>query len=182
MAVSRNTGSNWVLPTVNEWYKSAFYSGGGVSSAYWTYATQSNTTPSNVLSATGTNNANFTADIAAPPFSSLTDPVNYLTPVGAFADSPSAYRTFDQNGDAWQWNETTYGGTARGFAGGSYASGAGFLISQSIAGGAGPTAFNDSIGFRVAYVPEPTTISLLVTVAIFVIVIRHRFLNQANKG
>ncbi len=29
MAVSRNPGSIWVLPTLNEWYKSAYYAGGG---------------------------------------------------------------------------------------------------------------------------------------------------------
>ena len=88
MLVSRNPGSTWVLPTVNEWYKSAYYSGGGTDSAYWLYATQSNTTPSNVLSATGTNNANFTSSVVEPPNYGATDPVNFLTPVRAFADSP----------------------------------------------------------------------------------------------
>ncbi len=55
--------------------------------------------PSNVLSATGTNNANFFNG-------GFTDPTNYLTPVGAFADSPGPYGTFDQGGDLFQWNET----------------------------------------------------------------------------
>ena len=53
MQVSRNPGSTWVLPTVNEWYKAAYYVGGGTNAGYWTYPTQSNTPPSNVLSASG---------------------------------------------------------------------------------------------------------------------------------
>jgi formylglycine-generating enzyme len=59
MAVTRSTTATWVLPTRDEWYKCAYYSGGGASSAYWLYPTQSNDTPSNVLSSTGTNNANY---------------------------------------------------------------------------------------------------------------------------
>ncbi len=60
----------------------------GENSAYWTYATQSNTTPSNVLSATGTNNANFATNDIEPPNYGFTDHTNYLTPVGTFAASP----------------------------------------------------------------------------------------------
>ena len=50
LAVTRNPGATWVLPTRDEWYKSAFYVGGGTDSGYWLYATQSNYMPSNVLS------------------------------------------------------------------------------------------------------------------------------------
>ncbi len=57
--VTRNPGATYYLPTENEWYKAAYYSGGGTSSTYWQYPTQSNSAPSNVLSPTGTNNANF---------------------------------------------------------------------------------------------------------------------------
>ena len=56
------------------------------------------TAPSNILSATGTNNANYYNG-------DYTDPTNYLTPVGAFADSPGPYGTYDMGGDVWQWNE-----------------------------------------------------------------------------
>jgi len=90
MAVTRSTTAAWVLPNVNEWYKASYYVGGGTNAGYWVYATQSNTTPSNVLSSTGKNNANFSGYGAAGP----SDPVNYLTPVGFFAGSPSAYGTY----------------------------------------------------------------------------------------
>ena len=81
MAVTRNPSSTWVLPNVNEWYKSAYYSGGWTNSTYWIYPTQSNAIPSNVLSATGTNNANFVTEDNGPPNYGFTDHVNGLTPV-----------------------------------------------------------------------------------------------------
>ena len=59
MAITRNAGASYFLPSENEWYKAAYYKGGGINAGYWTYPTQSNSTPSNVLSATGTNNANY---------------------------------------------------------------------------------------------------------------------------
>ena len=59
MAITRNAGATYFIPSENEWYKAAYYKGGGTNAGYWTYPTQSNTAPSNVLSATGTNNANY---------------------------------------------------------------------------------------------------------------------------
>ena len=75
MAISRNAGATYFIPSENEWYKAAYFNPSN--STYWTYPTQSNSTPSNVLSATGTNNANFWTSAR------YTDPTNYLTPVGA---------------------------------------------------------------------------------------------------
>ena len=59
MAITRNAGATYFIPSENEWYKAAYYKGGGTNAGYWLYPTQSNTAPSNVLSATGTNNANY---------------------------------------------------------------------------------------------------------------------------
>ena len=40
MAVpARSSTATWVLPTVNEYYKAAYYSGGGTASSYWVYST-----------------------------------------------------------------------------------------------------------------------------------------------
>jgi hypothetical protein len=58
-AITRNAGATYFIPSENEWYKAAYYKGGGTNAGYWLYPTQSNTVPSNVLSATGTNNANW---------------------------------------------------------------------------------------------------------------------------
>jgi len=168
MAVSRSATASWVLPTLNEWYKAAYYSGGGTNSAYWIYATQSNSTPSNVLSATGTNNANFGLSFVGPPTYGLTDPTNLLTAVGAFADSPSHYGTFDQSGDVDQWDESAFAGVGRGIRGGSYAGDSGDLMS-GVGGDLPPVSEDSNLGFRVAFlpsnVPEPGIRSLLASAA-----------------
>ena len=151
-----------MLPTVNEWYKAAYYSGGGTNSTYWTYPTQSDTVPSNVLSATGTNNANFTATINQPPFATETDPTDWLTPVGGFADSPGPYGTYDQGGDVYQWLEDPILTDYRDVRGGSFASDSDFMQSTYFGGGP-PDSGNETFGFRVAYVPEPTSVELFGT-------------------
>jgi len=160
MAVSRNPGSTWVLPTIDEFYKAAFYVGGGTNSGYWTYSTQCNTPPSNSLSPTGTNNANYAAADNGPPNYGFTDYTNFLTPVGAFAASPGPYGTYDQGGDVDEWDETKNGGFGRGIRGGAFGSSNGSLMST--VGGSGlPTSYDVEEGFRVAYVPEPDTFALL---------------------
>ena len=50
MAITRNTGATYFIPSENEWYKAAYYN--PTNGTYWTYPTQSNTAPSNALSAT----------------------------------------------------------------------------------------------------------------------------------
>ena len=73
MAIGRNAGATYFIPSENEWYKAAYFNPSN--GTYWTYPTESNSTPSNVLSATATNNGNFWN-------SGYTDPTNDLTPVG----------------------------------------------------------------------------------------------------
>ena len=49
MAITRNAGATYFIPSENEWYKAAYYKGGGTNAGYWLYPTKSNTAPSNVL-------------------------------------------------------------------------------------------------------------------------------------
>ena len=170
-AVTRGPNADWVLPNVNEWYKSAYYSGGGTNSAYWQYPTQSNNEPSNVLSATGTNNANFSIVITPPPFIVSSDPTGLLTPVGAFAASPGPYGTFDQGGDVDQWTETLIDGNSYEYRGGSFA-GDGTLMASDSYGGGAPTGSSAVSAFRVAYVPEPGSAILALTGALVGAVVR----------
>jgi sulfatase modifying factor 1 len=150
-AVTRNTNADYVISTENEWYKAAYYN--PTSSSYYLYSTSSNSQPSNVLSATGTNNANYYND-------GYTDPTNLLTAVGAFADTTSPYGTFDQGGDVFQWNESVYSGSYRGLRGGSFGSTSGTL--QSGVDDVGdPSGEYGAIGFRVSQVPEPTSLGIL---------------------
>ncbi len=169
LAVTRTPGATWVLPTRDYWYKAAYYKTGGTNAGYWAYPTQSDTQPSNLLSSTGTNNANY-ADINQGGF---TDHVNFLTPVGAFAASPGPYGTFDQGGDITQWNETLVTASARSVYGGSFTDIFTGLYSASI-NGSNPSLEGAECGFRVAVVPEPNTITLLLVAASSVIACRSR--------
>lgn len=112
--VNPNTGAPpaFALPTEDEWYKAAYFDptrhdGAG---GYYRFATQSDTAPGNVLGAER-NQANFIADSTGYSIYAVTqlydlDPTqNYLNDVGAFTANPSAYGTFDQNGNLWEWND-----------------------------------------------------------------------------
>ncbi len=160
---NRNAGAKYVIPSENEWYKAAYYKGGSTNAGYWTYPTQNNAAPSNVLSATGTNNANYYNG------SSFTAPANDLTPVAAFSASPGPYGTYDMGGDVLQWDEAS-GVESRGLRGygwNSYSSN-GWPASNRSFGS--PTLVRDSIGFRVAIVPEPGSITLLACGVIAVLI------------
>jgi sulfatase modifying factor 1 len=161
--ITRSASARYVIPTADEWYKAAYYKGGSTNAGYWTYATQSDTAPSSVLSATGTNNANYfdTRTLKS------TDSVKHFTPVGSFAASPSAYGTFDQDGNAYEWDETLMPSpepdydfaNGRGIIGGSNSSAAEtvapFVDSYE------PTIGPPFVGFRIALVPEPQTLGML---------------------
>ncbi|MGA2035745.1 MAG: SUMF1/EgtB/PvdO family nonheme iron enzyme [Thermoguttaceae bacterium] len=157
MAITRNAGATYFIPTENEWYKSAYYKGGSTSVGYWTYPTKSNTAPGNTLPDTG-NNANFYNG-------GYTDPTNYLTPVGYFAGSPGPYGTYDQGGNVYQWNEANISGEYRGLRGGSFDSASGHLAS-SYRNYYYPTDENCLFGFRVASTPEPGGIAMLLAGAL----------------
>ena len=50
LAWSAGGKTYYLLPSEDEWYKAAFYKGGGTNAGYWTYATQTDTSPSWELS------------------------------------------------------------------------------------------------------------------------------------
>jgi formylglycine-generating enzyme required for sulfatase activity len=155
---SSSNAPQYFLPSENEWYKAAYYDPSN--GTYWKYPTQSNTPPSNVLSATGTNNANY-------EIYNWTDRTNWLTPVGSFASSPGPYGTYDMGGDVWQWNETAVDANDRGLSGGTFYDNSTYLAS-SCRIGYNPTYEVYGIGFRVASeaVPEPGSITLLLAASV----------------
>jgi formylglycine-generating enzyme required for sulfatase activity len=119
-------GARYWIPTENEWYKAAYFKPTNATSTtgvYYDWATQSDTTPSNILiSPTTPNKANTRTNtgFTKSPLSSLAlgllpDPLvgpNMLTEVGTFSGSASSYGTFDQDGNVTEWNESIYDPTA----------------------------------------------------------------------
>jgi formylglycine-generating enzyme required for sulfatase activity len=152
-------GSVYVIPTENEWYKVAYYDankGGPGVPGYWDYPTKhdSPSLPDGI---------DFAGDTAF-------DAVFYD---GGYNSGPndvdnagvlSAYGTMGQGGNVWEWNETAIG-SSRGLRGGGWYNFS-LTLAASSRNYAGPTFEDDVIGFRVANVPEPGSISLLLFGAI----------------
>jgi len=153
--ISRNTGARVFLPLEDEWYKAAYYRGGGTNAGYWEYSTQSNTVP--------------TAE-APPGMDVVNGSANYnmavgnLTEVGAYTTKPSqsAYGTFDQDGNLWEYNETFIPSSwglpyYRGIRGGSFLRNQNFLpASRRMYTVSDHETYE--YGFRVARLPEPALV------------------------
>ena len=174
---------HWVLPSENEWYKSAYHqptAQGGDTDNYWAYPTATNDVPHSdnpALLAFPTNSGNFYRDdsvangyddgYAVTGSTSWDNNQNYLTNVGAYAESDSFYGTFDQGGNVWEWNEADIYGdsSSRGLRGGVWSD-----YSYSLAASSRlndfPAYEGYGIGFRVASVPEPGSITMLLGIAL----------------
>jgi formylglycine-generating enzyme required for sulfatase activity len=167
--VTRDANATWAITSENEWYKAAYYDPNKPGGAgYWNYPTRSNTKPSNVLSSTGTNNANYhdsQSNINGGTGYTILDPY-WRTEVGAFASSPSAYGTFDQAGNVWEWDEVMLLGSSRGIRGGSYNFGESSLLASHRTT-ENPFQEGENAGFRVVQLPEPTTALSLLAVLPF---------------
>lgn len=161
--ITKNVGATVWLPSENEWYKAAYYDptvGAGGGDNYWLYATQSNALPKEAT-------ASATGDITNPG----ANVINYrltadwnsqdgnVTSVGSAAAN-NYFGTADQGGNVQEWIESS-SGTFRGLRGGSWNFDEFFLWSN-VGNSLPPTDELSSAGFRVASVPEPT--SLLLTV------------------
>jgi sulfatase modifying factor 1 len=156
---ARNPGAQIFIPTEDQWYKAAFYKGGGTNAGYWDYATQSDTAPSNVLGS-GANRANYAlSSIYTVTQSGYTQNQNYLTNIGAFNTNPSAYGTFDQSGNITELTDgTAAAGATRYLRGGSWNSTTSSTLSVTYREAYNnPATHSAGIGFRLATVPEPST-------------------------
>lgn len=156
------------LPTVDEWYKAAYYKGGSLDAGYWEYATQSDTQPT-TQPPPGTDLINGSANYYYH-VTGYVDPVYYSTPVGAYTEMPSvsAYGTFDQSGNVAEWVETMGNVNTRILRDGTWKNSVGSL-GASAGSYVVPTAEYEMAGFRlggsvpegVDAIPEPATVTLL---------------------
>jgi formylglycine-generating enzyme required for sulfatase activity len=175
-AVTRNPGATWFIPSENEWYKAAYHKNDGATANYWDYPTSTDDAPYSDQppgsdAPTQSNTGNFYVQdsiangyddgLAVTGDDNFTTNQNYLTDVGAYTLSASPYQTFDQGGNLNEWNEGMPGDTVRGVRGGSWIDD-GFILLASdqalaLAGGE-----YDTLGFRVATIPEPSTAVLAI--------------------
>jgi formylglycine-generating enzyme required for sulfatase activity len=142
-AYATANGLTYFLPTEDEWYKAAYYTGN--SGDLWSlYADGTDTVPTQGT----TDGWNYYAGgyVNGSP--------NYTWTAGYGGEEQNA--TYDMMGNVFEWMEDS-GGVIRG---GSYSSDENYLRS-SLRHSAGPSSEGNDIGFRVVAVPEPATAMLL---------------------
>ncbi len=158
LAVNREADWKWAVTSEDEWYKAAYYKGGGTNAGYWDYPTTSDTQPSHLGSDGYTDPGNY-ANYYDSHYT-IGSPY-YRTIVGEFENSASPYGTFDQGGNVWEWNESILYSSCRGLRGGSFSDVSDHLLASN-RNDYNPTFEYRSVGFRVASVPEPGSIVLVV--------------------
>jgi formylglycine-generating enzyme len=156
----KNPGATWYLPSEDQWYKAAYYKGGGTNAGYWVYPTQSDATPGNVIGGSA-NQANFNNGVySVTQTNTYSSSQNYLAEAGVFSNSASAYGTYDQGGNLVEWSDAVIG-SDRGVQGGGWAYSFGNLNSAAPRYSEVPSNDAQFIGFRVVTVPEPSTYALV---------------------
>ena len=154
------------MPTEDEWYKAAYYKGGGTNAGYWDYPTSSDSAPTAEPPPGGRNSANWDNTVGGP---------EYTSPCGAYSSSQSAYGALDMAGNLTEWTEELYLGTDRLLRGGAFDSDTELSL---IAGNRGmnllPTDESLRLGFRIALIPEPTTALLALAGGLVILKRRQR--------
>ena len=126
-------GIAYVIPTEDEWYKAAYYTGSG----YSTYANGTDVAPIEDV------DSNYDYETGCQPWI-----------VGTGTEEQNGM--FDMMGNVYEWNETLTD-LKRGLRGGSYYGGS---FRSSSRGSSTPNNESINVGFRVASVPEPATLIL----------------------
>jgi hypothetical protein len=155
----RNSLARYFLPSVDEWYKAAYYD--PTSGVYYDFPTGSNSVPDGI---DFVGDPNFDAVFADGASNSQP---NDITNVGLL----SPYGTAGQGGNVYEWEETdfdlvngpTVSTAGRGIRGGVWLGSSGFLSSLvTLDSTYSPSIEFGDVGFRVATnVPEPSTLLLL---------------------
>ena len=162
----RHKDAHYFLPSENEWYKAAYYDGSA--STYFDYATGSDSAPTAVASGTAAGTAVYDQSFAAGPAD--------ITNAGGL----SPYGTMAQNGNVWEWAESGFtapndsAAESRVLRGGNWNFSSFDLQSSSRSFAFSPSDVGSSTGFRVAAVPEPSTLWMMLVGAIGLMTRRKR--------
>jgi len=138
----RHKNAVYYIPSSDEWYKAGY---GSLSGEWFKYTTGSNLVPVSVAS--GTNQGTMVINR-----SENLGPADIVTAGGL-----SSFGTMAQGGNVWEWSESLRWGQ-RMFRGGSWQDQISALDVQL---DNPPDVEHDRIGFRVAMIPEPSSLSLL---------------------
>lgn len=167
----RHKDAFYFLPSENEWFKAAYYQGGGTNSGYWVYPTQENTAPTAV--AFGTLAGTAVYDGQAEPASVVAN------------GGLSAYGQRGLGGNVAEWTESAWDGLNnsssedRTVRGGDWFGSFDQLASSSRDINA-PLYESDFVGFRVASVPEPSTVALLLLAGVAAHLWHRRLLRRGR--
>jgi len=131
-------GIVYVIPTEDEWYKAAYYTGSG-------YSTYANGTDAAPIAGVDTN-----YDMA----------IGQPWDVGVGNGTEEQNGTFDMMGNVWEWNEISPSVHLPGPRGGSYLYSDDYLR-PSFRHDVDAWMEDINVGFRVAVIPEPATVLLL---------------------
>ncbi len=170
LSVRRDDDWRWAVTSENEWYKAAYYN--PATGRYSDFATGTDTTPSNDLT-DPTDPGNHATYLRKYYLNGLLqndftvgDPY-YRTEVGAHENSASAYGTFDQSGNVYEWNESILTDnripSTRCARGGAYNDIPWMMEASNrhLSSYNTPVGESASIGFRVSQVPEPGSLAVL---------------------
>ena len=147
-----------VSVTDDQWYKAAFYKGGGTNAGYWEYATQVTGTVPTAVNATptGTGTSGGVSPVTTGNFANWNRDADWnsldgnATTVGTNG-GPSAYGTFDMSGNMFEWNDLTgAAGSFRAIRGGGWSWYDSSLMSSDFIYLLDPVTEAQDIGFRLA--------------------------------
>jgi formylglycine-generating enzyme len=151
----RNKLATYFLPSTNEWHKAAYYD--AVADLYYDYPTGSDSVPDGIDFAGDTGFDAVFFDGAANPNPNDVFNVGIASPTGAFG----------LGGNVFEWDETAFDRTndspneQRRASGGSWQTQDFVFEASNTLGGTTPSFQGHSVGFRVAYVPEPASWTLI---------------------
>ena len=152
----RNSQAKYFLPSMDEWYKAAYYdpNANGGAGGYWNFPTGSDSAPTAVSGGTAAGTAVYNQPFNQGPAD--------ITNAGGL----SPYLVMGLGGNVFEWEETENDlvnnspSSARGVRGGNWNLNSNNL-SASFRLSVNPTFESVSFGFRVASIPEPSSAVLL---------------------